>query len=201
MKEISTILVVLTVLNISLSAQGQPWFGSGIEGDPYLIEDANDMQAIGAEPDYWDAHFEMVNDINLAEFTGTEFNIIGTSSYNSFAGVFDGNNHTIFNFSYDSSESYLALFGYVKDGQIRDLALIDCNVVNFGTGVAPTGSLVGYLNNGTVSGCYVAGSVSGDDWVGGLVGADIWSEISDSSSNCEVSGNNGIGNRSQLLTA
>ena len=33
------------------------------------------------------------------------------------------------------------------------------------------GSLVGYLRDGTITGCYVeGGSVSGDEYVGGLVG-------------------------------
>jgi hypothetical protein len=33
-------------------ANGAPWAGSGVEGDPYLIYDANDMQAIGADSNW-----------------------------------------------------------------------------------------------------------------------------------------------------
>ena len=112
-KEKLSLLTVLAVLSISLPAQGQPWLGSGTEGDPYLIEDADDMQAIGADPNYWDAHFIMVNDINLAEYTGTQFNIIGNDS-NAFTGVFDGNDRTILNYSCEELEQDgVGLFGYL----------------------------------------------------------------------------------------
>ena len=115
MKEKLSLLTVLAVLSISLPAQGQPWLGSGTEGDPYLIEDANDMQAIGADPNYWDAHFIMVNDINLTEYTGTQFNIIGTFIPPAlFTGTFDGNGHKISNFTYQSPEAdYIGIFGAV----------------------------------------------------------------------------------------
>ncbi len=176
MKEKLTLLTVLAVLSICLPAQGQPWFGSGTEVDPYLIEDANDMQAIGADPNYWDAHFQMVNDINLAQFTGTQFNIIGNETI-PFTGMFDGNWFEIDNFTYDSKGvDYIGLFGYVGDywgtGEsvyIKNLGVIDPNV-NAGTGIR-VGSLVGFLVEGTISECYAErSSVTGSYVVGGLVG-------------------------------
>jgi len=69
--------------------------GDGSPENPYLIATAEDMNDIGANPDDWDAHFLLVADINLADYTGTQFNIIG-----GFTGVFDGNDHTISNFTY-----------------------------------------------------------------------------------------------------
>ena len=76
LSEVAFLLIILCIL--VLPAKGQPWSGSGTEGDPYLIEDADDMQAIGADWSYWGAHFKLTNDINLAGFTGNQFNIIGT---------------------------------------------------------------------------------------------------------------------------
>ena len=69
---------VVIVCLFGLPAYGQPWLGSGTEGDPYQIWDACDMQAIGADANFWDAHFRLMADIDLAGYTGTSFNIIGT---------------------------------------------------------------------------------------------------------------------------
>ena len=71
---------VVIVCLFGVSAFGAPWAGSGTAGDPYQIWDANDMQAIGADANYWDVDFVLCADINLGGFTGTSFNVIGRSS-------------------------------------------------------------------------------------------------------------------------
>ena len=85
--------------------------GDGSPENPYRISDANDMNDRFSNP-YWDKHFVMVNDVNLAQFTGTEFNIIGR-----FTGVFDGNGFAISNFNYESSSFRfgIGLFRFVDD--------------------------------------------------------------------------------------
>ena len=65
------------VCAICSSALAAPWAGSGDANDPYQIWDANDMQAIGADPPYWDMHFKLMADIDLSRFDGTSFNVIG----------------------------------------------------------------------------------------------------------------------------
>jgi len=150
--------------------------GSGTETDPFLIYTAEELNTIGLYPCDWDKHFKLMADIDLSDYAGATFNIIGylmNYSRMPFVGVFDGNCHTISNFSYISIErNYIGLFGYV-DGEnalIKDLGLIEPNV-NAGTGDY-VGSLVGYLRDGTITGNFVeGGSVSGDRYVGGLVGA------------------------------
>ncbi|NIQ74213.1 MAG: hypothetical protein GWN80_01420, partial [Gammaproteobacteria bacterium] len=109
-------------------------------------------------------------DIDLSGLTGTSFNIIGSDYDNTFAGVFDGNGHTISNFNYTSiDKSHIGLFGFVKAGQIKNLGLIDPNIYA-GTGNY-VGSLVGRLSGGAITGCYVKGGcVLGHYNVGGLVG-------------------------------
>ncbi len=150
--------------------------GSGEPNYPYLIYTAEQMNAIGAEPNDWDKHFKLMADIDLSGFMGTDFNIIGDwvdpRDNKPFTGVFDGNVHTISNFSYTSTdENYIGLFGCVSlQGQIKDLGLLDPNI-DAGTGDY-VGSLIGRLYMGTITGCYVeGGSVSADENVGGLVGA------------------------------
>ena len=146
--------------------------GTGEPNDPYLIYTAEQMNAIGIDSNDWDKCFRLMADIDLSGFTGTTFNIIGTHWYNPFAGVFDGNGHTISNFSYTSvDKSDKGFFGCVRgeDAEIKDLGLIDPDV-DAGTDWY-VGSLVGFLSNGTITNCYVEGGrVSGEYTVGGLVG-------------------------------
>ena len=139
------------------------------------------MNAIGAESIDWDKHFKLMEDIDLSGYTGIDFNIIGYWVHwyfpdnIPFTGVFDGNGHKISNFNYTSTDtSYIGLFAYVKgeNAEIKDLGLIDPNVEAGGSKYV--GSLVGGLDNGTISNCYVQGGrISGYVFVGGLVG-DNW---------------------------
>jgi hypothetical protein len=146
-------------------------YGGGL-GDgnyPYLIYDANQMNAIGANPNDWDKDFELMADIDLSAYTGTSFNIIGSGPPpNSFAGVFDGDGHTISNFTYAGGGG---LFAYVggPNAHIKDLGLIDPNV---GVGVGTVGSLICRMGTGSVSNCYVEGAkVRGGESTGGLIGS------------------------------
>jgi hypothetical protein len=52
--------------------------GAGEPDDPYLVRTPQQMNAIGANPSDWDKHFKLTADIDLAGFSGTQFNIIGT---------------------------------------------------------------------------------------------------------------------------
>ena len=217
---------MLTICFSALPAQGEYGGGTGEPNDPYLIYDANQMNAIGADSNDWDKHFKLMADIDLSVYTGTSFNIIGERYYDSgwienpFTGVFDGNGHTISNFSYTATDGdYIGLFGYVSDpnAEIKNLSLIDPNI-NTET-VGQFGSLVGYLEHGTLTGCSVDGgsislgsggglvginsgtisdcslsaNVSGDIIVGGLVGQNWGGTISNCYSNGTVSGISQVG--------
>jgi hypothetical protein len=126
-------------------------------------------------------------DIDLRQFDGREgrekFNIIA-----SFSGVFDGNGHTISNFTYDSNGlNYTGLFRHISgpNAEIKDLKLIDPNV----NGGHYVGGLVGSIY-GTITNCNVqGGSVTGNGGVGGLVGLnDRYGNLANCSSTSEVSG-------------
>jgi rhodanese-related sulfurtransferase len=147
--------------------------GTGESNDPYLIYTAEQLNAIGAEPNDWDKHFKLMADIDLSDYTGTDFNIIGVAWNSNFTGVFDGNNHTISNFNYNSTgQAQAGLFGWMDDpnAQIINLGLIDPNIQHAVEG-NNTGSLVGFLWEGTLRNCYVkGGTVTGYEGVGALVG-------------------------------
>jgi hypothetical protein len=143
--------------------------GSGEPNNPYLIYTPEQMNQIGLDPNDWAKHFKLMADLDLSCYTGTQFNRIGTSSssYFSFTGTFDGNNHIISNFTYTSTTTdYVGLFGCLgSGGQIKDLGLTNVNV----TGDNYTGGLVVW-NYGTIINSYASGSVTGDSYTGGLVG-------------------------------
>jgi len=170
--------------------------GTGDPNDPYLIYTAEQMNAIGANPDDWNKHFKLMADIDLSAYTGTDFNIIGYYvdwvDYKQFSGVFDGNGHTISNFSYTSTDiDGVGLFGYVEGGTIKYLGLIDPNV-DAGTG-GHVGSLVGDMYRGTINNCYTEGAnVAGHERVGGLVGQNS-DNVTNCYSNGTVSGNDTVG--------
>ena len=185
--------------------------GRGEPNDPYLIYTAEQMNTIGAEPNDWDKHFKLMADIDLSEFTGTDFNIIGyikiemrgrggfqVVESKPFTGVFDGNGHTISNFSYISTDTnYVGLFANVdgENARIKDLGLIDPNI-DAGTkwGLRRVGSLVGENLGGTISNCYAeGGSVSCLSGVGGLVGENDHGTITNCYATANVSGDSFVG--------
>jgi rhodanese-related sulfurtransferase len=163
--------------------------GTGEPNDPYLIYTAEQMNGIGSEPNDWDKHFKLMANIDLSKYTAEEFNIIGERYYEAgwtgrpFSGVFDGNGHTISNLSYISKTSNnVGLFVYVDgvNALIKDLGLIDPNIAlavipELGSVVGSLAGELGYRQGGTIVNCYVEGSsVSGNQYVGSLVGENAW---------------------------
>ncbi|UCG55626.1 MAG: hypothetical protein JSU70_12245 [Phycisphaerales bacterium] len=193
-----TCILILSILALAAPTQAKYGGGTGEPNDPYLIYTPEQLNAIGAEPNDWDKHFALVADIDLSAYTGTEFNIIGYyrawNDRKGFAGVFDGNGHTISDFGRAcTGGNHIGLFGYVsgEHAQIKNVRLTNPNIdAEMGERVA---ALVGWLDSGTVRGCSVeAGSVLGYGPVGGLVGYAN-GEIVDCSSNADVSGFQNVG--------
>jgi hypothetical protein len=190
------ITVLFVICCCCLPAQGKYGGGTGGPNDPYLIYDANQMNAIGADSNDWDKHFKLMADIDLGQFDGKEgrekFNVIG-DSIKAFTGVFDGNDHTISNFTYNSTGKwYIGLFGYVRgpNAAIKDLRLIQPNVDAETSWYV--GSLVGYLSHGTISNCFTqSGSIKGGHCLGGLVGENLEGSILESYSESTVWGDYG----------
>ncbi len=196
-KLIYPLSLIFLIFLLTSPVQAKYSGGTGEPNDPYLIATASDMNQIGAEPNDRNSYFLLVNDINLGDYTGTQFNIIGPNFATPFTGVFDGNGHTISNFTYDSNNTnYIGIFGYVgtynaPNTVIKDLTLIDPNV-DAGTGNG-VGTLVGILWQGTICNCGVeGGSVSGNTTIGGLVGESS-DTITDCYSTARASGDHALG--------
>ena len=170
--------------------------GNGSWATPYQISEANQLNSIGTDPNLMDKNFILLNDIDLSEYSGTQYNIIGNNSQ-PFIGYFDGDHHTILNFSYTSTgANYIALFGktgeFFKDtGQVRNLTLLNANV-NAGTGNY-VGALAG-LARGSLVNCHVeSGTIQGGDYVGGLCGNADYNTLANCHTDCNVEGDYNVG--------
>lgn len=177
-------LIVFVMCFLASSAQARLYSGAGTVGDPFIIDTAAKINDIGNNEADWDKHFKLTKDISLAGYPGTTSNIIGyflsLNDYCPFTGVFDGDGHTISNFTYicpDTGAKYIGIFGYVEGATIKNLGLIDPNVdtgtlrsTSYPQGGSSVGALVGAIV-GSITNCYVhGGSVTGEYFVGGLVG-------------------------------
>jgi len=163
--------------------------GAGVDGDPYIITNASELQAMGGN---LSAHYELGKDIDASETEawndGKGFEPIGDSD-DSFEGSFDGNNHTIFDLYIDRDRDDVGLFGYFDGEKIERVGLENVNV----TGNGQVGGIVGY-NTGEVRKSYATGSVVGSgDRVGGLVGWNVGGTVSESSATGSVEGSDLIG--------
>ena len=108
----------------------------------------------------------------------------------SFTGTFDGQNHTISGLYINrSNTNYIGLFGYMLDGEVRNVGVVDANV----SGRWYVGGLVGVNEDGMVNNSYVKGNVSGGSGVGGLVGWNYEGTVSNSYATGNVSGGSGVG--------
>jgi hypothetical protein len=165
--------------------------GKGDPNDPYQIANVADFNQLTLDPNNWNKAFILTADINLAGLTFTQAPIAPDIQGMAFSGVFDGNDHAIFNLNITTSiQNYIGLFGYVgSGGQIRNLSVEDVNI----TGQYYVGGLVG-VNSGSLTTCHATGSVNGAYYVGGLVGTN---EFEGTITSCyatgSVAGNSAIG--------
>ncbi len=145
----------------------------------------------------WTDKFELDNDIDASATqswnNGAGFSPIGNGN-NAFKGKFNGNGHTISNLYINRpNQEDVGLFGYTSMATIR-ATIENIGIVNCNiTGSDNVGGLVGANAFSTISNSYSTGEVSGNECVGGLVGVNAFSTISNSYSTGEVSGNKYVG--------
>jgi filamentous hemagglutinin family protein len=130
-------------------------------------------------------------------FTPIGHNYNGDSTR--FVGIFDGLGHTITGLTinrpyndFDSTDEHIGLFGYAGRSDIAGTNIRNVGMVNGSiTGGDYVGGLVSDLYNAAVSNSYSAGSVTGRYTVGGLIGTPGASTISNSYSAASVTSTNG----------
>jgi hypothetical protein len=175
--------------------------GSGTQQDPWRIESLSDFDEFAADPNYWSGFTRLETDVNLAGRTYSTAVIapdVNNSNYDfdgtAFTGVFDGNDHKITNLTIDDAgagNDYLGLFGGI--GEDGEVRNLGLEGVSV-SGDEYVGGLLGENSwGGSVSNCYSTGDVSGDYSVGGLVGSNWGGSVSNCYSTGSVSGDYGVG--------
>jgi rhodanese-related sulfurtransferase len=143
--------------------------GDGTTEEPYRIITADQLILLGKASILWDKLFVLCADIDL-DPNLPDGQVFGQAVIPKFTGIFDGNDHVINNLAI-IGRSYLGLFGQLEYGaEVKDLRVIDVNITGLGGYV---GSLAG-LSNGDIFNCYSSGTVTGGEYVGGLVGINNW---------------------------
>jgi len=174
--------------------------GSGTQQDPWRIQSLADFDEFAADPNYWAGFTRLETDANLAGRTYSTAVIapdVNNSNWyfdgTAFTGVFDGNNHKIMNLTIDDAgagNDYLGLFGYI--GEYGEVRNLGLEGGSI-SGDSYIGGLVG-ANNASISNCYSTASVSSDYEVGGLVGVNwFYGSVSNCYSTGSVSGGWAVG--------
>ncbi len=143
--------------------------GSGTASDPYQIATLSNLYWVTQNSSSWGSYFKQTADIDASADTtwslGAGFTPIGGGG-TSFTGLYDGGGHTISGLYISRSGTQnIDMFGYTQ-ATIRNIGLVNENI----SGYINVGGLIGGTDYSSVSNCYTTGSVSGNGFVGGLVG-------------------------------
>lgn len=131
-----------------------------------LIDSMNLLKSdSNADRSFLDKNYILETDIDMTNITS--FTPIGFSKY-PFTGTFDGQNHTISDLIYDAgSKSYSGLFGYARGAEIKNLILVNFDIMGYDY----IGALAGSTGSTIITNCQVKDSqIYGEDTVGGLIG-------------------------------
>lgn len=107
-----------------------------------------------------------------------------------YQGTFDGNGQTISGlFFNDSTKDYVGLFANIFEATIRNVGVVD----SYFFGEYYVGGVCAFGVDGTITGSYNTGGVSGNGDVGGVCGVGIRGTITDSYNTGSVSGEMSVG--------
>lgn len=156
--------------------QGPSWDSlAGEQLEWVEIDSVKELRALAesADAEALGKNYRLTRDLDLE---GADFPGIGTAEH-PFTGVFDGQGHTVKNFSVSGAEN-VGFFGVIRGATVKNLHLSELSV----TGEKRVGGLAGWSQAaldsedlaenvaGLIGNCTVAGEVTGGSRVGGLVG-------------------------------
>ena len=146
--------------------------GDGTAEAPYQVGTAEQLIVLSRTSALWEKDFILNADIDL-DPNLQNVPVFEQAPIQVFAGVFDGNDHTISHL-YVTGESRLGLIGRLASGQVRNLGVVDVNVVGSDWGI---GGLVAYNERGSVTNCFSTGTINanGGFYAGGIVGYNVGS--------------------------
>ncbi len=147
-------------------ANGNFGGGTGTENDPYLVEDAFDLDAVRNN---LSAHYKLVNniDLNVVPFNqGDGWVPIGSLS-SRFKGTFNGSMYTIDNMLIKGLKDYRGLFSVIEGSILNNVKLENTNI----SGRDNIGGLVGASYSSLISNVYINGKLNGtNNSTGGVTG-------------------------------
>ncbi len=161
----------------ALSEYQTPPSGLGTVDNPYQIDEMIDLFWLSESDTAWSRYFVQTADIDLLPmehwYDSTGFSPIGTAAI-PFSGNYDGQGYSISNMimTPEGNTSGMGFFGSTNNATLTNMALVDVDIRTSGTD-ARLGTLIGYMNHGSVVNSQVAGTIlttgSGDE-IGGLIG-------------------------------
>ncbi len=141
--------------------------GYGTQQQPYLIKDKSHLFELLQEKRYLNNafYYQLSNDIDLA---GEKTDTGGSGTSSSFRGTFDGNGHSIKNFTIKTSDfrdgyPYMGLFGK-NEGTIKNLVVDNAICLNNGlasiqnSNISLSVGIVTGYNAGVINNCLVKNS-------------------------------------------
>ncbi len=176
----------------------------GSEEFPFIINDCVELQEMINDVE---SSYALGKDIDCSETINWNFNgsyyqgfapvgrVMGAPPYSPFKGNFDGRNYTISNlYIYRPTYGYVGLFSYSNYSSTVLIKNVKLVDVNI-TGENYVGSIIGTLDNGVISNVSSSGVVNGNETVGGLIGAftGLSVSVTNSSSTANVTGANTLG--------
>ncbi len=188
--------------------------GNGTEEDPWWIETDQHLKYVRhfLGLSHRDKCFIQIGDIDLdvSPWNANEGWIpIGTTGL-PFCGRYDGNGYKIKNLFIDSNAEYIGLFGYLRNAEVINVAVIDAEI----TGTGTIGGLAGRNRYrqieededstpdvdrraySRITNCYTTGNITSlniSSGTGGLVGINDDGAIQNSFSSVNVTGDSSLG--------
>jgi hypothetical protein len=192
--------------------------GDGSSDNPYVITDVVMLQAM---KDYLSSHFVLGADIDASE-TAESNNGRGFMPIGSFSGSLDGKEYQITGLTIDDPRTdgpfsqgiglFTSLAGTLSNVRLEQVYIRGRNYVSgLAARVQSGGAIINSYVSGTVSGnqyigglvaqnvggsitnSYTSGTITGTDYVGGLVGFNTTSSITNSYAIGTVSGSSNVG--------
>lgn len=190
--------------------------GTGTETDPYkisngaqlaylakLVNDGNTTYNAGNK------YYKLTNDIYLNDTSnwknwgsnasgikkwtpiGTAFNNDGVDDFSkAFYAKFDGSGYVVKGIYINTTEMVQGLFGCIYGGAAKNIGIEQSYV----KGDFLIGSLVGFIDGGSIINCYNSGIVAGEGFAGGVAGSvNIGSSIINCYNTGNITGQGGIG--------
>lgn len=184
-------VVIFSITNIF--AQGYSG-GNGTDTNPYIIATKADLKYLSEHPNDWDKHFKQTSDIvfDSLDFTSNgEFYNNGKgltpigNLISKFKGNYDGNNKAIYNIFINHPDT-----NYIGlFGYTLNAHIMNIRLHNaYVKGRNFVGGLVGYNSSSYITNAFVTGEIQGEISIGGLAGSNSFNSIiTESYAICDVS--------------